>query len=139
GVTARSTAATADATAPPRSAASGCRRTAVHTAARNVSGVTSPASDAVTQPGSRPGRRSAIWAASTDLPIPPTPCTTRAAAPETGAARIGWPWRGGRTRPAGQHLRRGHRARPGPPGGPAAAKTTRELSWGGWAGWAGYR
>src|SRR6201999_1170588 len=86
GVTARSTAATADATAPPRSAASGGRRTAVHTAARNVSGVTSPASDAVTQSGSRPGRRSAIWAASTDLPIPPTPCTTRAASADPASS-----------------------------------------------------
>ena len=79
GRTARSTAATAEATAPPRSAASGCRRTAVHTAARNVSGVTSPVSDAVAQSGSRSGRRAAICPARTDFPMPPTPCTTMTA------------------------------------------------------------
>ena len=76
GSSVRSAAATASAVLPPRAAALGCRRSAAATPARKASAVTSPVRTVVTQSGSRRPTRSAIWAASADLPIPPAPCRT---------------------------------------------------------------
>ncbi len=97
--------AAARARAPPRDAATGCRRSALARRARNVSAETSPVKATVRRPGSSRTARPAISAASADLPIPPAPCSTtpgrvRGEQVRAAAPALGGPDRRGRELPA---------------------------------------